>query len=505
MWLRQPHCKHRADGSRKTLTSLPWPTRSPSGGWFAALSPPAKILRGITGLVNALERADILILDWELRQENRGTTMGLLRTILSGDRGERLRLIAIYTGEPGLQRIRDEIMEGLKDLGKPGWSDEPSQQDCEIPFGPCRIVLYAKSGTPTPGLEARSVKEADLPDRLAADFATMVDGLLPCLVLSALTAVRENVYQVLERFDAGLDPALLAHRACLSPPSDSTQHMVEQITSELHGIMDDAVLDDKPADIDAIKEWLHKKANGGKFTFGDKELSTSETVKLLHKGLGEKHGTLALSYYDKLSSGFALGGATGNDLDGCLASKMCFRTVVGRGTRTLWMGTVVRQQCGKAESNRLLVCITPRCDSVRLSGASQFLFLPLVEPRRGLLQLVLPPDGVEKAYKRVAVDPKPELWVRATFKASPKTGSVTAQDTSNGHEGKGQDSRFVFLATDPRDVEYHWVGELKGEVAQSVAQEVANRLSRIAMNQCEWLRRKGMERIKTCCCDGSCS
>ena len=55
----------------------------------------------------------------------------------------------------------------------------------------------------------------DLPERLVQDFAAMTEGLLPGIALTSLTAVREGAHRVLDQFCADLDPAFLAHRACI--------------------------------------------------------------------------------------------------------------------------------------------------------------------------------------------------------------------------------------------------------------------------------------------------
>ena len=265
--------------------------------------------------------------------------LDLVTAILSSDRGNRLRLIAVYTGEPRLPEIGEEIVSSLETLGRPV---ESSEANCEIASGPCRIVVYAKAGTPTPDLKDRTVDEEALPDRLINDFTRMVVGLVPSLVLASLTTVRENVYRVLERFGAGLDPAFLAHRACLPVPSESEQHMVEQIGSELRGIMDDAVLEARNEFSAAVEHWLTERSEGGPYTFGNREVSLSDTKNIFNKGLKVEHGGLGGSYFDKLSSGVSKDGSNGQELDMCLASKMCFRTVLEQGTRTLRMGTVVR-------------------------------------------------------------------------------------------------------------------------------------------------------------------
>ncbi|WP_419935934.1 response regulator receiver domain [Candidatus Palauibacter sp.] len=434
---------------------------------------------------SALARADILVLDWKLHDNNDKLALELVTGILSGDRGDRLRLIAVYTGEPGLLEIREQIVSGLEALGRPV---ESSEANCEIASGPCRIVMYAKAGTPTPGLKDRTVDEDALPDRLIDDFTRMVTGLVPSLVLTSLTTVRENVYRVLERFDAKLDPAFLAHRACLAVPAESEQHMVEQIGSELHGIMDDAVLEARKRFSAAVEYWLTEKSEEGPYTFGDREVSLSDSKNIFNKGLGEGRGGLGASYYDKLSAGVAMDGSNGQESDMCLASKMCFRTVLERGTRTLRMGTVVRRRDANAGEGTNLVCVTPRCDCVRVKEESPFLFLPLVRAQSGMFQLVLPPLGDGMPYEPVAVGPKTTRWVRANFNPETETNSGTIKASTIEADGDARIERFVFK--DVRDNLYDWVGELKPEFAQRVAQVAAARLSDVALNKSEWLRRK---------------
>ena len=75
----------------------------------------------------------------------------------------------------------------------------------------------------------------------------MTEGLLPSIALTSLTAIRENSHKVLDKFHAELDPAFLAHRAGLPAPEDSQQHMVDQLASELHAVMDDAAAKESPA------------------------------------------------------------------------------------------------------------------------------------------------------------------------------------------------------------------------------------------------------------------
>ena len=274
--------------------------------------------------------------------------------------------------------------------------------------------------------------------------------------------------------------------------------MVEQIGSELHGIMDDAVLEARKEFSDAVEHWLTERSEGEPYTFGNREVSLSDTKDIFNKGLRVEHGGLGKSFYDKLSSGVSKGESDGEEVDMRLASKMCFRTVLEQGTRALRMGTVVRRRNGNDGIATNLVCVTPRCDCVRLTGESQFFFLPLVAAQSGRFQLVLPPFADETSYERVAVEPKTTRWVRASFEADTETdsGMVKATNT-NGANGDADGEGFVFEDADEN--EYDWVGELKPEFAQRVAQFAAARLSDVALNKSEWLRKTEQKLAKERC------
>ena len=330
-------------------------------------------------LAKAVARADIVILDWVLNRTSGANALPLLEQILSEDLQYRLRLIAIYTGESDHEKIHKEIMGSL---GTRDRAVSPSGGHSMIDSGACRIVVYAKpdSHIPVPESSAIVVEEKDLADRLIADFADLVDGLLPSLVLIALTAVRENVHRILKQFGPDLDPAFLAHRACLTQPSESEQHIVEQIASELQGIMDDAIGGTRPAVIKAIEYWFADRFGDDQVIFDrDKKASQAEVLAMLTLGVEEEPGPLKKGGRDYriLSGGFAGDPQGGGELDLRLASAMIFRQVLAETPRQLSMGTVVRRI---GNDGATLLCVTPKCDSVRLTEKSSFLFLPFRIP-----------------------------------------------------------------------------------------------------------------------------
>ena len=436
-------------------------------------------------LAKAVARADIVILDWRLNPTSRANALPLLTRILTEDQPRRLRLIAFYTGEPNHERIREKIVECLNGLDGPDQAAVASDGSGNaIGFRACRIVVYGKpgSGTVEPGTV---VDEEALADRLIADFADMVEGLLPSLVLTALGAVRENVHRLLECFGHDLDPAFLVHRACLPQPPESEQHIVEQIASELHGIMDDAVDQWNPAGIGAIERWLRgrfrdsgielaprKKGNQGK------GMSYDDTLAMLQHGIATESLPLKKDgkEYDLLSHGFSGGADNSRELDRRLAAAMSLRQVPPATWRQLSMGTVVIQT--GSDEPAILLCITPRCDSVRLTDKTAFLFLPLTDAKPDTPQIVVPVG--DNQHRRMTISLHPSGWCSVDFVPDADRQCVLAHRD-------GTDQPFTFK--DVGGGEYRWVGELKPEYAHSIAQAIAVRMSRVPLNPSEWIRR----------------
>ena len=406
----------------------------------------------------------------------------LLRFILEEDQGARLRLIAIYTGERDLVRIRNRVVDELGSRDMELRKEQDSDNSVVLELGHCRIVIYAKGGIELPGsLSERAVSEEHLAERLIGDFSGMVEGLLPSIALTALAAVRENAHKLLDKFGAALDAAYLTHRSCLAAPDDAEQHMVEQVASELHGIMDDAVAERSPAGREAIDLWLEAFKRGEPIEFGPgKTLNHDEVMRLVGHGLDTYGRPFKKGGRDfgNLTAGFSRE-ADGNaeELDLKLASMMCFRTVFDKPNRVLRLGTAVRKRDAEKLSEYYL-CMRPRCDSVRISDREAFLLVPLAVGGEQAFQIVVPTGSHDQPYLRVGVDLKMSEWRMVSFQADSTLKAVVANGESGG-----------YYFTDVENVRYEWIGELKPEFAQGVANELASGLSRVALNKSEWLRR----------------
>ena len=438
---------------------------------FSALG----VICGVVGPTNSametMRQADIVILDWLLRDGEPQYALRLIRDLLTGEADRNsLRLVAIYTGEAGLEEISATVSEKLTEAGLDPVVDETRTT---ISYRHGCVVLYAKSDVNlAEHLKSRSVAEEILPGQLVEDFASMTSGLFPSIALTSLTAVREGAHKVLDRFGADLDPAFLAHRACLSDPHDAERQIVNHVAEELRGLMDNAVTQASPASAEAVESWIRHKGDGtASFVFGDTSLDLEQTIALANKGLAASE--LGNNAFEGLTAGFC--GDDVVELDERLAWIMSFRTVYNAPPPTLWLGTVVTESSGKCEKH--LICIRPRCDCVRLEGETSFYFLPLVEPQRVMEQIVVRLDGT---FSRLSIDLDPAGWVRRQFRP------LTGNDAVTG-ERRESDGGFEFA--DVGGNRYTWRGELKAEYAQRIAQTLAATLSRVAIDESEWLRR----------------
>lgn len=419
--------------------------------------------------LEAMRQADIVVLDWLLQDGRSGHTLNLLRELLTGERERNsLRLIAIYTGEAGLEKIYQDVFDELNSNSLDPKEDE-SKKIISYPHG--RIVLYAKSAVNlASALQDRSVAEGELPHKLVEDFASMTEGLLPSIALTSLTAVREGEHKILDRFSAELDPAFVAHMACLPDPEDAERQIVVHVAEELRGLVDEAVAAESPAGKLAVEDWIRRDGRAS-FKFGERELDLQQTVKLVKEGL--KASDLADGAFRHLSTGFACSAI--DDLDERLAFLMSFRTVYNAPPPTLWLGSVVTMEEDGDQTH--LICMRPRCDSVRLDKETTFTFLPLVPPSKNKEQIV---TRIDQGFTRRSIALEPSGWILREFRPTEGNRAITATRSEHG-------DGFEF--TDSNGMRYKWQGELKAEYAQRIAQTFATTLSRVAVDESEWLRR----------------
>lgn len=444
-------------------------------------------------VLDAARRADVVVLDWMIHGDPGGKTIVLLREMLKADaaRGGRLRLVAVYTVEPDLSGIIEILHSRL--------SEYPSRIEVgglALRGDHFRIVALAKSDAriPTESPLSRNIVDIRaLPSRLYAEFAELAEGLVPNVALKGLSVLRDNTHVLLARLAAGLDAGFLAHRLLLDSPDDAGDHVVEILGSEFASMLQAYEVRDE-VNIERIEGWL--KARSPKLTlpWDKSEWSAEQFSAAFSEGIGpwcsrnDKGGTGTINKNFRLLAqmfqpGKAAADADLSNLRYAEATTFAFRyekAIAGDKEPTatpprLTLGTVVKGETGATTS--YLVCIQPRCDSVRLKDDDPpaFAFLRGTKVSAADRFDFAVHDG--SGYVRLQVESKTSNQVLLRFK--PTNGVVRARRTEHGND---------FEAIEPAGT-YRWIGQLKDTHAQRLAQRFASSISRVGLNESEWLRR----------------
>ena len=192
--------------------------------------------------VKAAMRADVVILDWKIDDSYGGKTLEVIRCMLEHDQdGGRLRLVAIYTGEPDLEDITQKVAKTIDESYAHG-ELAVDNGALRISKGPVHAVIFAKDETSlvAKAHQSQVVAESELPDRLIDEFSGITEGLLSNVALAGLTALRAEAHKLLLKFAPSLDAAYLGHRLLLPNPRDAEDHVVDALGTELHSILEDA-------------------------------------------------------------------------------------------------------------------------------------------------------------------------------------------------------------------------------------------------------------------------
>lgn len=437
--------------------------------------------------VKAAVRADIVVLDWKIHESAGDVALSVIKRILEADQNNhRLRLIAIYTGETDLGDISERIQLAIQDF----YQDEEvdiANPSC-ITKGPLRVLILAKEGTlggHGPGLNYDEVTEGALAGRLVDEFVSMTSGLLRNVALAGIATIRKKAHRVLARFNEDLDPAYLGHRLLLPHPPDAEDHLVAALGSELLSVLEE----ERPgehADIEAIERWLNR-ADGPDIskplTLSTPANVVNDCLDLLLRGIDATHTQYITSKKKLEAHGtelFTDSPTTAKRSNENFAALLNLKTRYPGQRPRLTIGAVLYTE--EQDRCQYLLCLQPKCDSIRLKSASGFPFIPLAtaqeENRKRSFPLVVEIRTGE--WETLGVVPKPsELIMRSFHAGSNPPGEVIAI--------KDKPGEFYFEDVDKK--RYHWVAEMKEEHAFRVAAAVASALARPGPNDAEWLRR----------------
>ena len=448
-------------------------------------------------VVKAARRADIVVLDWRIGNSYGDVTLAAMRQILDDDvQEQRLRLLAIYTGERDLYQISDRIKDTLDAL----CIEDPL--DADNPFriskGPICTVILAKEGTTDSNIaeiQRQEISETQLPDRLLKEFAEMTRGLLRNVALAGLSNLRNQVHTLLLKFDKSLDPAYLGHRLMLPNPPDAQDHVVDALGAEILSVLEDAQPGQQAA-IGPIREWLNCELNQdldiekplGAFWVGDNALD--RLVELLEHGRDGVMDCLKPSNSTWEAVGDQATEVFTRDSSDHISADHHFAALLGQRTRyqksepLLTLGTIIRKCKKDGSDGRYFLCLQPKCDSVRLKSVTAFPLLPLETRGRTEKFSLVVKEAETGSWVRLDYSPKPNRLRMTPFEPGQyPPGEVRARCESGGR----------YFCDESGD-EYRWVADIKDEHALAVAVKVGNSLFRPGPNYAEW-HRKAMPRL----------
>lgn len=489
-----------------------------------------------TKIRNLAKSCDLIVFDWHIGKDRDGKLIqSLIREISSESIGKskRNRLIAIYTGNGDLREVYNNIKKELLHANIVVTEDS---KNFTLSAESIRIVIFAKPDSLTGRiLKKREVPVKELPERLISEFTNMTSGLVSNVALRSLSIIRSHTHNLLSRFTPEIDPSFLSHKIMLPDPNDANTLLEMLIGAELTNLIEENevgktsdVVERSGEKFDVIQAWLNEHSNiDDNFGAGEQKPDQADILKLFREGLdkfigqGKQDEDQDLKKESQAFLGkFNLKSEEKNSPQKVLTSKLINKTDIDiiekadkidckfaeltslkkyeqKVLHKLSLGTLLK--CEKSQELKVCsestegtpeckeiidisywVCIQPLCDCVRLNRETFFPLLPLIDynPKsQKKFDLVLP-NGDEFIKVKTVLTPNSLRMV--AFKPNEEQEAVIATQEKD---------KYVFYSTD--NEKYIWVGELKFPHAQRIVNNFASQLSRVGLDESEWLRRWG--------------
>ena len=313
----------------------------------------------------------------------------------------------------------------------------------------------------------------------------MTAGLVSNIVLDSLAEIRINNHKILNNFATDLDAPYLTHRSLLANPEEAEEHIVALVAAELSAILEEKDVKAN-ANIEAIKRWIdYKKPGDDKFILevspgSIQQLENALIIELLEKGISKvdetKYGLSKTQKSNPHKVGFSqmyqCTDKIKRNLDEKFAVIASLQSFYGKPVPRLNLGSIMKT----TDTVQYYICIQPRCDCIRITEETNFLFLPLTPHPSGDKFNIVLWDNDE--YVRLNIEKKSNVIKLIQF--DPTKNGVDRVISSE------QSGNYYF--EDTSGSKYQWIGELKSEHALRLANEFASELSRVGLAESEWLR-----------------
>jgi len=271
-------------------------------------------------------------------------------------------------------------------------------------------------------------------------------------------------------------------------PADAEEHLIELVAEEVKAILEDSPAS-AAANIQAISKWLkyHKLNADYDADFNVKtNVTLADVDRLLELGVTDSTVRSRFPSVKKMPKGppvkaFAVSAVAGDEANMEFAALTTLKTHYMKPPPLLTLGTLLTR--GTGSGRRYFVSMQPRCDSVRLTAKAEFPLLPLVAVSgNDDFNLIVPKyrkssSARPSSYVRLKIDMRPTKLVMVPFLVTTGRDCVIAE--AHGRQ-------FRFNADGGHT--YMWIGQLKSEQAQRLADELATEFSRVGLTEAEWLR-----------------
>ncbi len=459
----------------------------------------------------------------------------------------RQRLIAIYTATPTLESVFGDVLQDIGTIKYVGGrlKSVKNKKELSLSNETTRIVFLNKDTEFTESKISTTVSEESLPTHLINEFVKLNMGLLPSIALHSIASVRETTHHLLSTFNARLDPALVSHRSLLPDPLDSEEFVLDLISGELRSALSLNRIGQEHADIRAHKDWIAGQLNSGDhFKLGNHLTITRQeafdlvtegsntidqtcraiiirwidgswdrTKPLQHKVIRENLSKkkvkelaenlniselkrhidgIPILEPKKLTELFAqdkkIGIEINRDFSRLTTLKREFygtRKLPSNWIPRLTQGSIIREINENGSlSKEFLLCIQPRCDSVRIKTPLNFPFLTMSSSNiaASIKQLLF-----VKCPKERGSDPENIKLMLYPFPHRQKIVNFDPEASSGDYiEAVLEKGIWVFKS---EEAKYKWVADMKDFLAQKICDQLSERQGSIGLDEFEWLRR----------------
>ena len=471
-------------------------------------------------VVKAAQVADIVCLDWEIYEDGGDTVAEIIAAILRQDAKQdgRLRLIAIFTGDSSNTTILDKIFGAIPSKLREKCKINQELLKIESKTGAKIVCLFKAHGRRLPSpLSKFQVSEAQLPERLQIEFAQLSAGLLSNVALATIASIRSSTHHVLSKFTGQMDGPFFHHRALIENPDDAEEYAVEVILSELKGAVDKQKLAANHAGPNAIKARVQDLAGNDEtlpLHYFEKDVSRTFDLKaddaarmitdgldLALKGNKPQNSPKKEIFRRNFSTLFTDSQATARYfmsqfavLTGVRAHLGSHPYRSGQLIPKLGLGAIIQliPKLGlgaiiQRKDKTYFMCLQANCDSVRIKGEENFLFVPLdeqdIESDDNPKPEHIVPIPSHRGFKYIGLSTSRKSYSVAqsiTFSACQGMGTVNAMRVKHY-------SGFFFQDKDGNV--YRWIADLKQRRALRTVQRLGQYMGRLGFEEFEPYRR----------------